>query len=185
MRIKVQHVDLIMRKHIVEEGGERRDQAGPKGIDEDWDLGGCPVNASARRRLSHCLSPLVEAGGEHGTHLAHGLIVEHQRSANCGLGGRGRTSRRQRLLPLIRLRRCHGDGASRAKVRLKRGAKSRGRRGIEGEWRKRWKNNRVDCGGRLARRVSRQRGEAETPTSNQPPRVDQGRRLRGPAVLRA
>ena len=31
----------------------------------------------------------------------------------------------------------------------------------------------------------RQRGEAETPTSNQPPRVDQGRRLLGPVTLRA
>ena len=32
--------------------------------------------------------------------------------------------------------------------------------------------------------LPRQRGEAETPTSNQSPRVDQGRRLLGPATLR-
>ena len=32
--------------------------------------------------------------------------------------------------------------------------------------------------------LPRQRGEAETSTSNQPPRVDRGRRLLGPAVLR-
>ena len=32
--------------------------------------------------------------------------------------------------------------------------------------------------------LPRQRGESETPTSNQPPRVDQGRRLLGPAALR-
>ena len=31
-------------------------------------------------------------------------------------------------------------------------------------------------------RLPRQRGEAEMPTSNQPPRVDQGRRLLGPAL---
>ena len=30
----------------------------------------------------------------------------------------------------------------------------------------------------------RKRGEAETPTSNQPPRVNQGRRLLGPTTLR-
>ena len=34
------------------------------------------------------------------------------------------------------------------------------------------------------RQLPRQRGEAETPTSNQPPRVDQGCRLLGPAALR-
>ena len=85
--IKMQHVDLIVFKHCVEEGGERRDQTGPKGVDEERDLGGYPVNASTRRRPSHRLTPLIEAGGEHGMHLAHGLIVEHQRSANCGLGG--------------------------------------------------------------------------------------------------
>ena len=84
MRVKVQHMDLIMRKHNIEEGRERRDQAGPKGVDKEGDLSRRPVNASARRRPSHRLSPLIEAGGEHGTHLAHGLIVEHQRSAAGG-----------------------------------------------------------------------------------------------------
>ena len=32
--------------------------------------------------------------------------------------------------------------------------------------------------------LPRQRGEADTPTSNQPPRVDQGHGLLGPTVLR-
>ena len=36
----MQHMDLVVFKHRVEEGGERRDQAGPKGINEDWDLDG-------------------------------------------------------------------------------------------------------------------------------------------------
>ena len=76
--VEMQHVDLIMLEHRVEEGGEGRNQASPEGIYEDWDLGGCPSHASARRRPSHRLSPLIETGGEHGTHLAHGLIVEHQ-----------------------------------------------------------------------------------------------------------
>ena len=48
-----------------------------------------------------------------------------------------------------------------------------------------WKNNYVGCGGRIARWIPRQRGEAETPTSNQPPRVNRGRRLLGPMALRA
>ena len=33
-------------------------------------------------------------------------------------------------------------------------------------------------------RLPRQRGEAETPTSNQLPRVNQGRRMLGPAAFR-
>ena len=41
-------------------------------------------NESVRCRQIHHLSPLIEAGGKHGTHLAHGLIVEHQRSAAGG-----------------------------------------------------------------------------------------------------
>ena len=57
--IKMQHVDLIMRKHSVEEGGERRNQASPKGVDEEWDLGGCTVNASMRCRSVHRPSPLI------------------------------------------------------------------------------------------------------------------------------
>ena len=176
-------MDLIMRKHIVEEGGERRDQAGPKGVNEEGDLGGRSVDASTRRRPSHRLSPFIEVGGKHGTHLAHSLIVEHQRSTNCGLDGRRCTSRRQRFVPLIRLFRRHGDGVTRAQVRLERGAESRGSRRIGEVWRGRWKNNCVGCGGRIARRIPRQLAEAETPTSNQPPRVDRGRRLLGSTAL--
>ena len=86
--IKVQHVDLIMGKHCVEEGGERRNQASPKGVDEEWDLGGCPVDTCKRRRLGHRPSPLIEARGKHGTHLVHGFFVEHQRPANGRLSGR-------------------------------------------------------------------------------------------------
>src|SRR3990170_7742663 len=40
------------------------------------------------------------------------------------------------------------------------------------------------AGTRQVGQLPRQRGEAETPTSNQSPRVDQGRRLLGPAALR-
>ena len=100
LRVKMQHVDLIVFQHCVEEGGERRDQAGPKGVDEERDLGGCPVNTSMRCRLGHHPSPLIEARGEHGTHHAHGLIVEHQRSANCGLDGRGALAEDRGFFPL-------------------------------------------------------------------------------------
>ena len=55
LRVKMQHVDLIMLKHRVEEGGEGRNQASPEGIYEDWDLGGRLSRASARRRPSHRL----------------------------------------------------------------------------------------------------------------------------------
>ena len=40
------------------------------------------------------------------------------------------------------------------------------------------------AGTRQVGQLSRQRGEAETPTSNQSPRVDQGHMLLGPAALR-
>ena len=44
---------------------------------------------------------------------------------------------------------------------------------------RRGRNNCVGRRGRIARRIQRERGEAETPTSNQPPCVNQGRRLLG------
>ena len=128
--IKVRHMDLIMGKHCVEEGGERGDQASPKSIDEDWDLGGSPVNASTRHRPSHRLSPLIEAGGKHGTHLVHGLIVEHPGTAGGALGeGKG-------FFPLSA---CFGAmTAKRAEGRSewRRETESRGSRGI-GEARRR------------------------------------------------
>ena len=83
--VKMKHVDLIVFQHCVEEGGERGDLASPKSIDEDWDFCGCPANTSAGRWPSLRFSPLIKTGGEHGAHLAHGLIIEHQRLANCGL----------------------------------------------------------------------------------------------------
>ena len=46
--VKMQHMDLVVFKHCVEEGGERGNQARPKGVDEDWDLGDRPSDASAR-----------------------------------------------------------------------------------------------------------------------------------------
>ena len=45
--INVQHVNLVMGKHDVEEGGERRDQAGPEGVDDELDLGGCSTDRSS------------------------------------------------------------------------------------------------------------------------------------------
>ena len=38
LRVKMQHVDLIMLEHRVEEGREGRNQASPEAIYEDWDL---------------------------------------------------------------------------------------------------------------------------------------------------
>ena len=66
----------------------------------------------------------------------------------------------------------------------RREAESRGSREIGEARRRRRRNNCVGRGGRIARRIQRLRGEAENPTSNQPPRVNRGRRLLGPAVLR-
>ena len=70
------------------------------------------------------------------------------------------------------------------KIDWKGKAGPRGSREIGGARRGRRKNNCVRGGGCIARRIQGQHGEAETPTSNQPPRGDQGRRLLGPAALR-
>ena len=59
--------------------------------------------------------------------------------------------------------------------RRKEGQEARGRRK---------ENSCVQPRVRLAGRIMRRRGEAGTPTSNQPPRGAQGRRLLGPAALR-
>ena len=183
--VEMQHVDLIMLEHRVKKGGEGRNQASLVGLYEDWDLSGCPGNASARRGPSHRLSPLVETGSKHGAHLVHVLIVEHQGSAERRLEGWRRTWRRQGLLPLVCSLRRHSDEAGRAHIRLEgRSRVSRKQRDWGSEaWA--MDNNCVGCGLRVARWILRQHGEAETPTSNQPPRIDQGRRLLGPTALRA
>ena len=100
MGIKVQHVDLIMGKHCIEEGGERRDQAGLEGADEEGDLSGRPVNASTGMRPSHRLLPLVKDGCEHGTHLAHGLVVEHQDRPTAGSMAGGALGEDRGFFPL-------------------------------------------------------------------------------------
>ena len=107
----MEHVDLIMLEHRVEEGGEGRNQASPEGINEDRDLSGCPIHVSAGRGPSHRLSPLVEAGGKLGAHLVHGLIVEHSRPADRRLKRRQRSWQQQGFLPLFSLFRRHGDEA--------------------------------------------------------------------------
>ena len=45
--IKMQHVNLVMGKHCVEEGEERGNQASPQGVNEEPNLSGCPVNGGA------------------------------------------------------------------------------------------------------------------------------------------
>ena len=67
LRIEMEHVDLIVLEHRVEEGGEGRKQASPEGINEDRDLGNCLSHAAMRCGPIRRLSPLVETG----------LVVEH------------------------------------------------------------------------------------------------------------
>ena len=86
--IKVQHMDLIVGKHDIKEGGEGRNQASPQGVDEELDLGGRPISGGSGRRLGHRPSPLVEASSERRANLIHGLLIEHPRLADGGLDGR-------------------------------------------------------------------------------------------------
>ena len=45
--IKVQHMDLVMGKNDIEEGGEGRNQASPQGVNEELDLGGRPIDGGS------------------------------------------------------------------------------------------------------------------------------------------
>ena len=67
-----------MREHSVEEGKERRNQAGPQGVDEEWNLGGCCVDGGARRVPGRCPPPFIGVSGERRANLVHGFLVEHQ-----------------------------------------------------------------------------------------------------------
>ena len=40
LRIKMHHMDLIVGKHNIEEGGERGNQTSPQGVDEESNLRG-------------------------------------------------------------------------------------------------------------------------------------------------
>ena len=90
MGIKVQHVNLVMGKHYVEEGGERGNQASPQGVDEEWNLGGCPLDGGARCGPGRRPPPFVGVSGEHRANLVHGFLVKHHRPLNGWPNGRGR-----------------------------------------------------------------------------------------------
>ena len=129
MRVEMQHVDLVMLKHRIKEGREGRNQASPKGIYEDWDLGGCLSRKSARRGPSHRLPPLIEAGSKNQVHIVHGLVVEHPRPAERWRKGRRRSWQRERPLPLFSLFQRHGDGAGGARVRLEKRSRATRKQG--------------------------------------------------------
>ena len=78
MGTQVQHMDLIVGEHGVEEGGEGRNQANPQGVDEEFDVSGCPVDRGTECRPGRRPPPFVGVSGERGAHLVHGLLVEHQ-----------------------------------------------------------------------------------------------------------
>ena len=88
MGIQVPHMDLIVGEHGVEEGRERRNQASPQGVDEEWNLGGCPLDGGARCGPDHRPPPFVEVTGERWVDLVHGFLVEHQRPTNSGFNDR-------------------------------------------------------------------------------------------------
>ena len=82
-------MDLIVGEHGIEEGGERGNQASPQGVDEELDLGGCPVDGGAGLGPGRGPPPFVEVSGERRAHLVHGFLVKHQRPAHGGFNGRG------------------------------------------------------------------------------------------------
>ena len=69
---------LIVGELGAEEGGEGRNQASPQEVDEELDLSGCPVGEGAGCRPGRCPPPFIEVSSEHGAHLVHSLLVEHQ-----------------------------------------------------------------------------------------------------------
>ena len=86
--VKMQQEDLIVFQHCVEEGGERGTRPAQRASMKSGTL------VAARSMRARELPALIETGGEHGAHFAHGPIIEHQRSANRGLDSRRHVGRR-------------------------------------------------------------------------------------------
>ena len=182
--VEMQHMDLVMFEHRVEEGRERGNQARPKGINEDWDLGDHPSNASARRKRSHRLPHSLKLVASMGRTLSMASPLSTKDRPTAGSAAGGALGGDNGFFPLSA---CFGAMAMEQAEResdWRREAEPQGSRGIGEARRRRRRNNCVGRRGRIARRIPRKCGEAETPMSNQPPRVNRGRRLLGPAVLR-
>ena len=76
--IKMHHMDLIMGKHCIEEGGERGNQASPQGVGKESNLHDDPVKGGMGHRPSRRPSALVEAGGERGLDFLQGFQIEYE-----------------------------------------------------------------------------------------------------------
>ena len=180
----MQHVDLVMLKHRIEEGRE----GGIKPAQRASMKIGTSVAARAMRARDagqatvspHSLK--LEASMGRTLSMASSLSTRGRPSAGSKDGGALGEDRG--FFPLSARPGVIVTRQAGRRSDWRGGAESRESREIGEARRGRGKNNCVGCGGRRARRIQRQRGEAETPTSYQPPRVDQGRRLLGPAALR-
>ena len=183
--VEMQHVDLVMFKHHIEEGGERGIRPAQRA---SMKIGTSVAARAMRARYAgqatvspHSLK--LEAGIGRTLSMASSLSTKDRPTAGSTAGGALGEDRG--FFPLSACFGAMAMGQAERKSDWKRKAGPRGSSEIGRARRGRRKNNRVRCGGRIARRILRQCGEAETPTYNQPPRVDQGRRILGPAVLRA
>ena len=107
---KMHHVDLVMGKHRIEEGGKGGNQASPQGIGEESDLRDDPVEGGVGRGPDRHLPALIKVGGKRGADLLQGLQVEYEKFADSGSSCRGRAGRGSRFLPLILFRWRHGNG---------------------------------------------------------------------------
>ena len=77
MGIKVQHVDLIMGKHGIEEIRKGGNQTRPQGIGKEPDLREDPVKGGMGRRPDRGPAELVEDGGKSRADLVQGFWVEY------------------------------------------------------------------------------------------------------------
>ena len=120
LRVEMQHVDLIMLKPRVEEGGERRNQASPKGIDEI----GTSVAARAMRvrdvgqATVFPLSLKLEASIGRTLSMASSLSTKDRPTAGSTAGGA--LGEDMCFFPLSACVRRHGDDAGRGQVRSER-----------------------------------------------------------------
>ena len=71
------HVDLVMRKHSVEEIGKGGNQSRPQSVGEVADLGDCSVNGEVRRGPDRRPPTLVEDGGKSRADLVQGFGIEY------------------------------------------------------------------------------------------------------------
>ena len=120
----MQHVDLIVGEHGIEEIRKGGNQTCPQGVGEIWDLGNYPADGEVGRGPGRRSPAFIEDGGQSQADLTQTLGGGRQRR---------RARRRHGILPSSLLRRGHGDrkGGEGFEIELKTETRVRAEEGQE------------------------------------------------------